>query len=102
MTAFAEVTSILNGRLLSKISTDADELEPLTAKPFFAATHPHIHIFDTMKKVRLLVIRHFKLDFLSDGSMVLGTRLICKLVVVKQQISVLVSGIKPSIWNIIF
>jgi hypothetical protein len=34
-----------------------DELEPLTAKPFFAATHPHIHICLPMKKTGLLVIR---------------------------------------------
>jgi hypothetical protein len=43
VTAFAEVTSILNGRLLSKISTDADELEPLTPN-YFLLLRPHPHI----------------------------------------------------------
>ena len=43
LTAFAEVSSILNGRLLSKISTDADELEPLTPNHFLLLRpHPHI------------------------------------------------------------
>ncbi|XP_045024595.1 uncharacterized protein LOC123469606 [Daphnia magna] len=43
LTTFAEVTSILNGKLLSKVSTDADELEPLTPNHFLLLRpHPHI------------------------------------------------------------
>ncbi|XP_032791625.2 uncharacterized protein LOC116928633 [Daphnia magna] len=72
LTTFAEVTSILNGRLLSKVSTDADELEPLTPNHFLLLRpHPHIppdeekaftgHSRRRWKQAQFIVYRFWKI-----------------------------------------